>query len=415
MSDIPSKTAVAPRPMHRVELVALLAMLVATVAFSIDSMLPALPKIGDDLGVSDPNNVQLVLSAFIVGMGIGTLFTGPLSDTFGRKPVVLTGAALYIFGAILGWMAPSLELLVAARLIQGLGAAGPRVVSLAIVRDFYSGREMARLMSFVMMIFTLFPAIAPMIGSGIIALAGWRGIFVGFVIFALISSTWLTIRLPEPLPPERRRPFRLRNLAEAAREMAAIPMVRLSIAVQSLIFATLFTSISLIQPVFSEVFDRADSFPAWFFAIGIFCGTSSLVNSQLVMRFGMRIIVMVTLFVFVGLSLAMLGVRAMNLPPQTEFWVYIVWQGAVFYQMGLTIGNLNALAMEPLGHIAGLAASVIGATSTIFGGVAASIVAQTFGGTALPLYLASLVFSGLALPLVLRMRRLERADEAAAR
>jgi len=398
-------------PIHRAELVALLAMLVATVAFSIDSMLPALPEMGAELSPDNPNNTQLILSAFIVGMGFGTLFTGPLSDRFGRKPVIVAGAVLYIFGALLGFLAPTLELMIAARLIQGIGAAGPRIVALAIVRDFFAGREMARLMSFVMIIFTLFPAVAPLMGSGIIALAGWRGIFAAFAIFATISTLWMMIRLPEPLPPEARRPFRARELAAAAREMWGLPMVRLSIIVQTLIFATLFTSISLIQPVFDQVFGRGDSFPAWFFAIGIFCGTSSMVNARFVMTYGMRAMVMVTLAVTLLLSAGMVALRLVGLPPETEFWVYIVWQCAIFYQMGLTIGNLNALSMEPLGHIAGTAASVIGAVSTILGGIAASVVAQTFHASPMPLYLGSLIFTAVAFPLVLRMRRLERVGK----
>lgn len=404
-----------PLPIHRVELVALLAMLMATVAFSIDSMLPALPAIGEELSPGNTNSAQLILSAFLVGLGIGTLFTGPLSDRFGRRPVILGGAVLYICGAALAYLALSLELMVAARLIQGLGASGPRVVALAIIRDYFSGREMARLMSFVMIIFTLFPAMAPLIGEGIISGAGWRGIFAAFILFALISSAWLFLRLPESLPPEARRSFSPATIAAAAREMIAIPMVRLSVMTQTLIFSTLFTSISLIQPVFDEAFDRSESFPYWFFFIGLFCGTSSIINARFVMAYGMRAIVTVALAVTLFLSCVMVAVRLSGVSVETEFWFYAVWQTAIFYQMGLTVGNLNALAMEPLGHIAGTAASLIGALSTVFAATVASIVAQTFTGTALPLYLAALLFIGAAFPLVLRMRRLERVRKVTPR
>ena len=400
--------AAGDRQIGRFELVALLAMMVATVAFSIDSMLPALPDIGAELVPENPNSAQLILSAFIVGMGVGTLFVGPLSDAFGRKPVILMGTALYILGAALAWAAPSIELIIAARLLQGLGAAGPRIVSLAIIRDLYAGREMARLLSFVMVIFTVFPAMAPLVGSGIIAFAGWRGIFVAFVLFAIASTLWLTVRLPEPLPPERRRPLNLAKLIEAGREMASIPMVRLSIMVQSLIFTTLFTTISLIQPVFEQAFDRIELFTTLFFVIGIFCATSSMVNAKFVMRYGMRAIITTAVGVNLALTVVMLIVRQTGLAGAHEFYVYLVWQTAIFYLMGLTIGNLNALAMEPLGHIAGLAASVIGAISTVFAGVMAALIAQTFSGTAMPLYLGSLILLGLAFPLLLKMRRLER-------
>ncbi|MGH1425355.1 MAG: multidrug effflux MFS transporter [Pseudooceanicola sp.] len=408
----PNGAAILTAKIARLELVALLAMLVATVAFSVDSMLPALPQIGMELVPSNPNSAQLILSSFIIGMGLGTLVTGPLSDTFGRKPVIVAGAGLYIFGSALAWAAPSIELMVAARLFQGFGAAGPRIVSLAIVRDFYSGREMARLMSFVMIVFTIFPALAPLIGSGIIALAGWRGIFAAFILFALISTTWLQLRLPEPLPPAARRPFRASMLWSATREMMSLPMVRLSITVQALIFSTLFTSISLIQPVFDQSFARSDDFPLWFFLIGVFCATSSMVNARFVVKYGMRAIVTLTLFVSLVLTGAMVGITLTGIAGDHEFYVYLFWQTSVFYQMGLTIGNLNALSMEPLGHIAGLAASVIGAISTVSAGILASIVSQLFSGSALPLYLGTLVFTLLAVPLVLKMRRLERVQRS---
>ncbi|NVK58951.1 MAG: MFS transporter, partial [Rhodobacteraceae bacterium] len=162
----------------RPEFIAMLAMLFATIAFSIDAMLPALPEIGAELTPDDVNRAQLVVTSFVLGMGIGTFFTGPLSDTFGRKPVVLAGATLYVVMSLVAAQEDSLELLLVARLFQGLGAAGPRVVALAIVRDLHSGREMARIMSFVMMIFTIFPALAPSMGAVIIDLSSWRGIFI---------------------------------------------------------------------------------------------------------------------------------------------------------------------------------------------------------------------------------------------
>lgn len=399
----------APRGgLSRIELVAMLAMMVATVAFSIDSMLPALPDIGAELVPDNPNSAQLILSAFIIGMGIGTLFVGPLSDAFGRKSIILFGSVVYICGAALAWAAPSIELMFAARLLQGLGAAGPRIVSLAIIRDLYSGREMARLLSFVMVIFTVVPALAPLLGSGIVALTGWRGIFLAFVLFSLVSTFWLTLRLPEPLPRDRRRPLNLARLIQAGREMAGIRMVRLSIMVQSLIFTALFTTISLIQPIFEQSYNRIGLFTTLFFVIGMFCATSSMVNARFVMKYGMRAIITLAVGVDLALSVVMLLVHLTGVAGEGEFYVYLVWQTAIFYQMGLTIGNLNALAMEPLGHIAGLAASVIGAISTVFAGIVAALVAQTFSGTPLPLFLATLILLGLAFPLLLQMRKLER-------
>lgn len=401
-----------PAKISQSEFVAMMAMMVATVAFSIDSMLPAMPAIAQDLTPDAPNRAQLILSSFIVGMGVGTLFTGPLSDTFGRKTVINLGAALYILGAVLAWAAPTMDLMVAARIMQGIGAAGPRVVSIAIVRDLYSGREMARVVSFIMLVFTIVPALAPFLGEIVISIGGWRGIFISFLVFATIATLWLNARLPEPLPPERRRPFRLSALRAALSEMMALPMVRGSIFVQTMIFTILFTSISLIQPTFDLIFDRAESFALYFFAIGAFCATSSVVNATFVVRFGMRAIVTVSVLVVTCATVLMLILTLSGITGMTYFWIYIAWQTSIFYQMGLTIGNLNALAMEPLGHIAGLAASVMGAIATVVAAILATIIALTFNTTTLPQILGTLIVMLISLPVLVVMRRLDRPGQA---
>ncbi|MBK5925794.1 MFS transporter, partial [Rhodobaculum claviforme] len=187
------------------EFVALLAMLFATIAYSIDAMLPALVVIAQELSPEAVNRAQLVVTVFVLGMGLGTLFWGPISDSYGRKSIVVFGIALYCTAALVAARAQSLEVLLAARFVQGLGAAAPRVVTLAIVRDLYQGRMMARVMSIVMTIFIVVPAVAPMIGAGIIALADWRAVFWSFVVFGIVSGSWLMIRQPETHPPERRR------------------------------------------------------------------------------------------------------------------------------------------------------------------------------------------------------------------
>lgn len=398
--------------LSRVELVALLAMLVATVAFSIDSMLPAMPEIAQELSPDNIANAQLILSAFIIGMGAGTLFTGPISDMFGRKPVIVGCTAIYIAGAFVAWQAPTLEMLILGRFLQGLGASGPRVVSLAVLRDLYSGRDMARLLSFVMMVFTVVPALSPLVGSGIIALTGWRGIFLAFVLFALVSSAWLMLRLPETLPEARRRRFSFTALKAAAVEMTGIPMVRLSVTAQVLTFAMMFSSISMIQPIFDQTFDRAESFPWFFFGIGIFCSTSSMVNAALVMKLGMRKIISVTQYIALTATTVMLALELSGGTGSAHFWFYLTWQTLIYFQMGLVFGNLNALAMEPLGHIAGLAASVMSAISTILGGIIATVVAQFYDGTPLALVAACWVLCILAVLVMRKVRTLERVKDA---
>ncbi len=393
------------QPLGQREFVALIAMLFATIAFSIDSMLPALPQIAAELSPSAPNRAQLIITSFVLGMGLGTLVAGPLSDSFGRRNIIVAGAALYCLAALAACFAPSLETLLMARVVQGLGAAGPRVVSLALVRDLYSGRQMARIVSFAMMIFTLVPAIAPFLGQIVIDQAGWRALFVSFIVFSVISILWTLLRQPESLPRDLRRPFQAAQLWAALREVLSHRLIRLSIAAQSLAFGSLFAVLSSIQPIFEGTFDRAESFPAYFALIAVLAGLSSVLNAALVVRLGMRRLVT---WAFGGLALlslfALVTTQSGIWPPSFAFAVYFSWTVSVFFAVGMTIGNLNALGLEPVGHIAGMAASVIGSVSTVASVLLAVPVGLAFDGTALPVMAAVTLFSFVA---YLTMRRID--------
>lgn len=403
-----TNTPSRPGPMSQSELIALMAMLSATVAFSIDAMLPALPQIGAALSPLAPENAHLVITSFVFGMGAGTLIAGPLSDALGRKPVMLTGAAIYILGAVAAALSQSLEIMLAARIVQGLGASGPRVVAIAVIRDLYGGREMARLVSFVMIVFTLVPVLAPTLGAGLAALVGWQGIFGAFVVFALITAAWVALRLPETLAEAERRPFRPAALWAGLREMWGIEMVRLSILVQTLSFGMLFAMLSSTQLVFDQTFGQGETFHLWFGGIALVAGTSGFLNASIVRRFGMRPIIMVMLGASALLSVVFAGLWMLGLPGQWPLALFVLWQVVIFFQAGMTIGNLNALAMEPLGHMAGLAASVMGAVSTIGAALIGAGLGALFDGTPLPLALglAALALTGFAL--TLRMRQLDR-------
>lgn len=398
------------KPLGQVEFIALIAMLFATIAFSIDAMLPALPQIAAELSPEAPNAAQLILTSFVLGMGIGTLFAGPLSDTFGRRNVIVGGAALYCVAAFWAWSAQSLEAMLLARVVQGLGAAGPRVVSLALVRDLYKGREMARIVSFAMMIFTLVPAAAPAFGQIIIAGFGWRAIFLTFMVFSAVTLIWMMARQPETLAPEARRPFTPRSLWDSLKEVLAHPIIRLSIAAQTLAFAALFATLSSTQPIFDITFGRAEGFPLWFAVIALLSGTASFVNARLVGTWGMRRLVTITFAVQVGLSCGSTFLHGLNaLPPALEFPAYFLWTVGVFFMAGMTLGNLNALALEPVGHIAGMAASVIGAVATVASVVLAVPVGLVFDGTPVPLMGAVTAFAGGGLLIMRRMARVMTA------
>lgn len=391
------------RPLPQGEFIALIALLLATVALSIDAMLPALPQIGQALSPQDLNRAQLVITAFVFGMGLGTLFTGPLSDTFGRKPVVLAGLALYALGALMCFLAPSLEMLLAARVLQGLGVAAPRTVSMAIVRDLYSGRPMARILSFAQMIFTTVPAAAPFMGLGVMLLGGWQAIFLAFLIFAGLCAIWFGLRQPETLAPERRRPLRLGPLFSATAEMFGHKGTVVSILVQTLTLAMLFATLSSIQGIFDRFLGLGDRFAMWFAIIALVAMSGSIVNARAVMRLGMRRILILTYTGQLCLSVALWALFAADvLHGQAALAGFVLWQIGLFAMMGTTMGNLNALAMEPLGHIAGLASSVMSSLATVGSVLLAVPVGQMFDGTPLPLIGGVSVFAGLALLLVRR-------------
>lgn len=395
--------------MGRAEFIALMAMMFATIAFSIDAMLPALPDIAAQLTPDAPTLAPLILTSFVLGMGIGTFFAGPLSDAFGRRKMMFCGAGLYIAASIVAWVSQTLEVMLAARVIQGIGAAGPRVVCIAIIRDLFSGREMARILSIVMVIFTIIPALAPAMGVVVIHFAGWRSIFLSFVAFSLISALWLGMRLPETLPEEKRRPLKLPLIIDAVRQMFAHPVVRISIIVQTLAMAILFSLLVLIQPIYQFVFDRLETFPFWFGGIALASALSSFLNAILVVRLGMRRLITIAL----GMQILLSGVLLLfSGQIGTEaFVIFAFWQGFVFFQAGLTIGNLNAIAMEPMGHIAGMAASVIGAVSTVLAAAIASPVGLLFDGTIRPLVATILILAGLAFCLMIHMGRIEARNQ----
>lgn len=390
--------------MGRGEFIALTAMMFATIAFSVDAMLVGLPQIADEIAGGNITQAGWILTSFFVGMGVGTFFSGPLSDAYGRKPMVYAGAALYIVSAAAAWATSTLEWMLLARFVQGLGASGPRVVSLAIVRDLFQGREMARIISIAMTIFILVPAIAPALGALIINFYGWRSIFAAFIVFSLISVIWIGTRLNEPLAVENRRPMRMGLMWDALKQMLTHKTVRLSIVVQTLILAMLLTTLTMIQPIYDQVYGRAENFPFWFGAVALFSGSSSLLNAFIVTRFGMHKVITWTISIQIVIGAIILSLMATQ--PGDGFYFFIIWQFCLFSQAGLTIGNLNAIAMGPMGHIAGMAASVIGAISTLSAALIASLIALFFDGTPRPLIAVILVFGICAALLMRRMNQL---------
>lgn len=404
MEDImpdPQPTRGQPLP----EFIAMLALIFAVIAFSIDSMLPALPEIAAALTPQNVNRAQLVLTSFVGGLGLGLLVGGPLSDALGRKPVITAGFALYALAAVAAIFADSLDLLLAARFVQGIGAAAPRIVALAMVRDLYQGREMARITSFVMMVFILVPAVAPSIGAVVIHFVGWRGVFGSFVVLALIGSLWLNLRRPETLPEAARRPLNLRSLAASAREVMGNGQVQLVTVVMTLGFGQMFALLSSAQQLFVDTYGKGESFPLWFAAMALLSGSGTVLNARYVVRLGMRRIVGWAYAMQVVVSGAMTVLVFCDLLPEAlRFPAFFFWAVSVFFMAGVTFGNLNAMALQRMGHVAGMAASVVGALSTLGAVLIAAPVGLLYDGTARPIVLATLVCSAVALMLMRSVR-----------
>lgn len=393
------------------EFIAMIAMLSAMVAFSIDAMLPSLPEIAADLSPLAPNRAQLVITAFMMGLGVGTFFVGALADAFGRKPVVIAGIGLFLVGDFVAYSAQSLELLLVARGLQGLGVSGPRIAPMAMVRDLYAGRKMAQIASFVTMVFMLVPAAAPSLGALVIAQWNWRAIFIAFAIFSTIAGLWLALRQDETLKPESRREFRPRRLWAGVKEVVGNRAVMTLTLVTTLAFATLISMLSSSQQVYGESFGRGAQFPLWFGLMALLAAPGTILNAALVVRIGMRRLVIGAFGAQVLASAITLGV--LLCAPYDLVALFPIWFGwsvVMLFCVGLILGNLQAMTLLPLGHMAGMGASVTIALSTVVGVFIGGPVGLAFDGTPIPLLVATTVLSGLAL-LVMRFATREELND----
>ena len=379
------------------EFVVLVALMTSMVALSIDAMLPALPVIAGDLDVSRLNDSQYVITLFFAGMAGGQIFFGPLSDSIGRRPAIVAGLLLFAAGCLLSMFAASFAQMLLGRFLQGLGAAGPRIVSIALVRDRYQGRGMARVMSLVMTVFILVPVFAPAVGQGILVWADWRAIFGLFLLLALLAGGWFWIRQPETLRAEQRSVFSLSRLL-----LDTLAILRLRAAfgyslTMGCIFGAFVGYLSSSQQIFQVQYGLGRLFPLYFGILASVIGCASLVNARLVMRFGMRRLARYALSAMSLAGLLFCGLAWIydGHPQLLLLMAYLVFQ---FFLFGTLFGNLNALAMEPLGHIAGLGSAVVGSLSTLISVGFGVLIAGAYDGTVMPLTLglAVLAIGGLA-------------------
>ncbi|MDE8347064.1 MAG: MFS transporter, partial [Acidocella sp.] len=236
------------------QFVAMVAALMATNALAVDSMLPALGKIGASLGLAAANERQWVVTSYLLGFGAAQIIYGTLADRFGRKPVVLVALVIYIAASLAAALAGSFTLMMIARVIQGLGAAGTRVLAVSIVRDCYAGRRMARVMSLAFLVFLGVPVLAPSLGQLIMLVAPWRAIFVALAMFASVVAVWIVVRLPETLHPADRRRIEVAGIVKAARTTLSNRLSLGYTLAMTMVIGGMFGFINSAQQIFSQLF-----------------------------------------------------------------------------------------------------------------------------------------------------------------
>ncbi|MCG6115585.1 MAG: multidrug effflux MFS transporter [Mesorhizobium sp.] len=394
--------------MGRGEFIAIAAALMAVNALAIDIMLPAMQQIGAALGVEDENQRQLVITAYVVGFGAAQLIFGPIADRFGRRGPLLIGLGIYVVAAVLAAFAPSFWMLLLMRALQGVGAAATRVIAVSMVRDRFGGRQMAEVMSLVMMVFMIVPVIAPGAGQVLLLVADWQMIFIFMGVVAAGITLWFFVRMPETLAEENRRAFNPRTILDGFRIVLGNRLAFCYALATALIFGGLFGFINSAQQIFIDVYALGAWFPVLFAVLASMMAISSFLNSRLVGRFGMRGLSHFALFGYIAATTIWI-VWALIAP--MPLFAFVGLFGAAMFMFGWIGPNFNALAMEPLGHVAGTASSVLGFLQTLGGGLIGAYIGLSFDGTVVPLAIGYFLsgFGGLALVLIAENGRLFQA------
>ncbi|PHR91511.1 MAG: Bcr/CflA family drug resistance efflux transporter [Robiginitomaculum sp.] len=392
-----------PKALGLAEFSALMAFLISMVAMSIDIMLPVIDVVGAELGASGKNSSQMIILFLFVGLAFGQLIYGPVSDTTGRKPAILTGLVIFFIGTVLAIVAKDFNAMLAGRFLQGLGAAAPRIVSMAVVRDLYSGRAMAQVTSVIMGFFIIVPALAPAIGQGILMVAEWRMIFYVLLGQAVLCALWFGLRQPETLHPEYRRPLSLLNILKGAWEVLTIRISFWYTIAAGIIFGAFVGYLISSPQIFEDLFGITDTFPFYFGALAISIGAASLFNVRLVVRLGMRRLCVTALSFQAIISLIFFGIAMLN-GGMLSLPLFMIWAASAFFLMGFLFGNFNAIAMEPLGHIAGVGSAMVGGMSTFISLGIGGMIGNAYNGTVIP------IIGGFALLGVLAILVMKWAD-----
>ncbi|MEH6446170.1 MAG: multidrug effflux MFS transporter [Oceanospirillaceae bacterium] len=389
-----SKSSLGP-----IEFISMFALITSLVALSIDSMLPAFPAIAQSFALTDAKDTQFVISALVLGMVFGELMFGPLSDTKGRKYAILLGMGIFCIGCVIAMNAQTFEWLLVGRIIQGFGVSGPKIASRALIRDQYTGAAMARIMSFIMMFFILVPMIAPSLGQLIITFANWRMIFAFFLFMTVSIAIWFTIRQAETLTKDKRIPFSIKAISKASKKILLEPVIMAYAITAGILFGALLLFIGMAQAIFQDIYAIVEHFPLYFAALASGVGVSSFLNGKLVMRYGMYKLSMSAL-IALGIFSSLLFIVSILSDGQPSLFWFMLISFLCFCCIGILFGNLTAMAMETLGDIAGLGASIVASSSSLVSVIFSVIAGRFYNQTTIPLALGFLCAAGFGMYLV---------------
>lgn len=375
-----------------------MASLMSLASLSIDALLPGLNEIADSIGISNAKNNQLLITMIFLGTGFGQLISGPLSDSLGRKPVVYMGYSVFAIASLLCIFATSLEMMVLGRVLQGIGLSAPKTISMAMVRDRFVGDYMARIMSFVTVIFILAPIVAPSFGKLMLDNFGWQSIFTSQVLFGLFVVIWLWQRQPETLIEEKRKKMKLSLFTEGVKEFSKYKQTIIFTLVSGLATAAFMVYLSSSQHIFQVQYGLVNEFPYIFAGIAIVVGLSTFLNGTFVIRFGM--LKLVSAFTLALTLISLTYVFLYYGEPNPDLPILLIFFVMMIFCVGFMFGNINALAMQPIGHIAGIGAAIFGFVATIIAVPLATFIGRYIELTAIALFIGFAVCGGLSLLLI---------------
>ena len=381
-----------------------MALLMSLAALSIDSVLPALVQIGDSLGAHSRNSSQLILSVFFLGLAAGQMLYGPLSDSFGRKKAIYLGISIFIVGSITSLLATNFTMMLAGRVLQGFGISACRVITLAMIRDKLEGREMARVMSLITMFFIMVPAIAPSLGQLMLIYGNWRGIFVLVLVAGITGLIWLFLRQPETLAKEKRLAFSFATITAGILETLKNRSSHSYMVASGIIFGAFIGYLSSAQQILQIQYKLGDAFSLYFGGLAIALGVSSFFTSKLVMRFGIEKLSFFSLIVL-SISSLLFYVYAHGVEGHPALALFMGYLAVAFFSFGVLFSGFSTLAVQPLGHIAGVATSIISSIQTLLSVAVGGLIGQCYNGTVLPLVLGFFLCALTSLLIMLYVRR----------